>query len=156
MTTLYVIEGDLAKRGIDLVTLTNLSNPTATIVNQGYLNDVLAETTGIANSYLRNRYAGILPLQSVPPELKRHLVSIALYILEANAPTQTTQANYEYALTFLKDLAAGRANLGLDLVDQPMIETALPDYEELNRAFTSDSLDLYTRDRTQSPGGWGW
>lgn len=157
MTTLYVTQADLEARGLDLVTLTNLSNPAAESVNTAYLNEILLDVTGTANSYLRNRYAASLPLANTPPELKRHLVALARYLLEANAPGETVAANYEFAMSFLRDVAAGRANLGLDLNDQPIPTIAQPDFDAPERTFTGDSLDQFTRDRPlSSTGGWGW
>lgn len=74
---------------------------------------VLEDSTGEIEAYLSNRYN--LPLDPGPPLIRRICVDIAVYHLAGmTGATMTNEIKdrYERALSFLKDIALGRASLG--------------------------------------------
>lgn len=62
-----------------------------------------------ADSYLSVRYD--LPLPSVPDILKSCVSDVARYLLYKDKPNEEVENRYKEALTYLKDLGAGRARL---------------------------------------------
>jgi phage gp36-like protein len=71
----------------------------------------LERASSEADTYIAARYA--LPLQSVPQALAAVVCDIARYRLSGGETTETTPIadRYKVAITWLKDIAAGRAVL---------------------------------------------
>jgi len=69
----------------------------------------LADASDTIDSYIGQRYQ--LPLAAVPPVLKRVCCEIARFLLYADGATEAVAANHEWALGWLKDVAAGKAGL---------------------------------------------
>lgn len=62
-----------------------------------------------ADSYLGVRYD--LPLPSTPDVLKTCVCDVARYLMYKDQPTEEVENRYKDALSYLKDLGAGRAKL---------------------------------------------
>lgn len=93
-----------------------------------YLAAVLAKVDAEIDSYLRGRYA--LPLASVPTELTAIAVDLARYRLYPLNVPDTVQKLRDDALRWLRDLAAGRAELNLATEPEPVavgIAASAPD-----------------------------
>jgi phage gp36-like protein len=69
----------------------------------------LRNASNKADSYLVVSYD--LPLPSVPDVLKTSVGDVARYLLYKDKPTEEVESRYKDALTYLKDLGAGRARL---------------------------------------------
>jgi phage gp36-like protein len=94
------------------------------------------------DSYARGRYA--TPLQT-STKVKQLARALAIWYLEQRrrAIREDTQKGYEAAMAFLKDLAAGRAQ-----VDQPTGATAQSDAQQVRTTeklgtFSDDNLDKF-------------
>lgn len=61
------------------------------------------------DSYLGVRYD--LPLPSTPDVLKTCVCDVARYLMYKDKPTEEVENRYKEALSYLKDLGAGRAKL---------------------------------------------
>lgn len=81
------------------------------IVNAARVDDALATATSIADSYLAKVVA--VPLSVVPELLQTHVCNLARYELYGDQPTDEVRRRRDDALAWLKDVAAGRADLGL-------------------------------------------
>ena len=71
----------------------------------------------LVDGYIRRRYT--LPLSATPALLVRMSAAIARHYLHLGGdrqPTEQVKAGYDQAVTFLKDVAATKADLGLDEV----------------------------------------
>lgn len=85
-----------------------------------------------------------LPLETVPPVLVEICVDIAMYYGVANPAlvTEEKKERYTSAISKLKDIAAGKADLGLPTADEPdspdSVHVSAPD-----RIFGSDTLENY-------------
>jgi phage gp36-like protein len=77
------------------------------------LEEALADAGSEIDPYLTGRYT--LPLSSVPRVLLTHACNMTRYHLFADRVTEVVEVRYKAALTFLKDVSAGRASLGLDV-----------------------------------------
>lgn len=83
------------------------------------------DATDIVNGYLAARHT--LPLSSVPRILNRLTLAIARYELHLGGdrqPTEQVKQNRDDAIAFLKDVAAGRADLGIDDGGETPVETS--------------------------------
>lgn len=69
----------------------------------------LADADAIADTYIGRRYT--LPLASTPAALVTAAAQLAFYYLHRDRPTDEARRDYEDALAWLKDVAAGRAEL---------------------------------------------
>ena len=61
------------------------------------------------DSYLSVSYD--LPLPSVPDSLKTKVCDVARYLMYKDKPTEEVEARYNKAISYFKDLSAGRAKL---------------------------------------------
>lgn len=75
----------------------------------GSVDRALADADAEIDSYLTGRYA--LPLSPVPANIGRVAASIARYRLLGDAVTEVARKHYEDARAWLKDIAAGRAQI---------------------------------------------
>lgn len=95
----------------------------------------IADASATIDVYVGKKYA--LPLSVTTPVLKRLCVDIALYrmVLTAGVWTEEHRVRYDDALQMLKDIAEGKATLGVATTGEgDEAETALPS--------TSGVLDL--------------
>lgn len=99
----------------------------------------LVDADATINSYIAARHA--LPLAEVPAVLVRHGVSIARYYLWAAGASEKVRQDYEDALAFLKDVAAGRATLGIAAPQEDQTPVAGGVHlAEGTRRFTTDTM----------------
>lgn len=107
----------------------------------------LADASDMVDGYLRSRYA--LPLSAVPSLLVGHACTIARFMLMergAVTPTETAKAGYQAAVSFLRDVAAGKADLGLDGAGAEPAEDARSVIGWSGvRTATAEDLDDYRR-----------
>lgn len=78
-------------------------------VDADAVTQALDEASSLADSYL----ARWLPIASVPPVLRRHVMAIAAYSLAGNLQTDDQRRRYEDAIKWLRDVADGKASLGI-------------------------------------------
>ncbi|WP_104499032.1 gp436 family protein [Acinetobacter indicus] len=71
--------------------------------------NAIEQASNEADSYIATRY--ILPLPSVPDQLKRNIGDIARYILYKDQPTDEVLRRYEMAISWLNKLSTGKAIL---------------------------------------------
>jgi phage gp36-like protein len=97
--------------------------------------EAIAKAGGEIDAYLGVRYA--LPLAATPPLLKSLAVDLAIYHLYSrrSVAPQVRRQKYEAALAFLKQVAAGQAQVeGLD--GEPQAK----DFSGASRVFGRDDL----------------
>lgn len=110
----YITQTDITNRisEEELVRLTT-NSATATSVAATPVDEAIADAEGEIDSYIGKRYS--VPLTDIPKVIVRHGVSIAVYYLYSSKGTgrgdENIKDNYDNAITFLKDVAAGRAVL---------------------------------------------
>lgn len=82
-------------------------------VDEASVTRAMTEATGEIESYISKRYT--IPLNPVPPLIRRVCVDIAVYHLAGvTGATMTNEirARYERAIGLLRDISGGRAGLG--------------------------------------------
>lgn len=94
----------------ELIQLTDRDNLGA--INATVVNRALADADATINGYLAARYT--LPLSNPVPEmLERLACDIARYALFEDQVTEIVEKRYKDAIALLRDVSAGRAELGI-------------------------------------------
>jgi phage gp36-like protein len=138
---IYATKQDLETRDGSMLYNFALDRSTDTI-NDTWIDEALATADDEINGYLSRRY--VLPLPTVPDLLKREAIVIAFYWLadRDNQATNLLQDRYDRAIAKVKEIAAGKVDLGLPTPDQPP-EGAVGKVDlvqENERLFTRNSL----------------
>jgi phage gp36-like protein len=129
----------------ELVQLTDDNNTQQ--VNEATVNAALEEASGRVESYCRSRY--VTPLQP-SDDVKGMTLDIAVYLLFSRRrnfkSSETVRTRYEDAITFLKDISAGRASLDQPATQAlPQSSSAGPEISERDRhlRFREHNLEGY-------------
>jgi phage gp36-like protein len=126
----------------EAIRITNIDSPTAAAVNETRMTEALADASDEIDSYLQERYTISVIRAATPKRLQRICLDIARYTLTKNRPPEDYRQRYEDAIRWLRDVAAGKASLGLteDGEATPEAASALPTYFTNARIFTLDSM----------------
>lgn len=119
--------------------------PAAAVANSTLIQAELDRATETMNGYLRIRYSSLLPFATAPEDLRWRCLIIAAYYL-SRYPEEWLIQKYTGVISWLKDLAAGRASLGVDSNNQLINESdsGLPDYWQTDTPiFTEGSVSGY-------------
>lgn len=117
--------------------LTDRRDPPAGAIDDTVLTEALEDADGLIDSYLAGRYA--LPLADVPKILKRYACDIARFYLWKDNAGEIVRQAYQDAEKFLKDVAAGKAGIGLDASNQPVpVSSGGVSFGESRREFGGD------------------
>ena len=134
----YATQQDLIDRfgESEVIALTDRSDPPAGAVDAAVAALALSDADSEIDVYVGRRYT--LPLEPVPTVLVRVACDIARYRLSDDADVLTEEVSNRYngALRLLRDLAAGKATLGVaapPVLDSPRVN-AQP------RVFTRETL----------------
>lgn len=108
----YATQADMTRLygATELIALTDRAG-TGT-VDATVLNGALADADAEIDTYLAGRYQ--LPLATTPLVLVGKACAICRYLLDASNGNETVRDRYRDAIAWMKDVAAGRADLGLD------------------------------------------
>lgn len=109
----YAVKADMQAEFGDseLIQLTDRTGAGA--IDDAVLTRALDRASEEIDSYVAQRYT--LPLASVPTSLKGRACDMArFYLFDARAP-QIVQDRYKNAVSWLKDVAMGKATLGADV-----------------------------------------
>jgi phage gp36-like protein len=131
----------------DLVQLTNdLGGDT---VDNAKITDAISYVDNLIDGYIRGRYD--LPLASIPDELKYLAIDLVVYRLYSrrmytNPPESITERKND-AMKQLKDIQAGRFNLGVESSEafsDPALKTnKTAVISSTNKKYNSDEWDKY-------------
>lgn len=103
-----------------------------------YVAAVLADASAEMDAYLRVRYA--LPLSETPARLRAVACDIARFRLYPLAVPEAVRQRYEDSRLYLKDVAAGRAQLDLPTPPATASDTGAPASDAPDRQFTATTL----------------
>ncbi|EKB22697.1 gp436 family protein [Aeromonas veronii] len=138
---IYATKQDLEDRDGSMLYNLALDRSTDTL-NDVWIDEALATADDEINGYLSRRF--VLPLPSVPDLLKRQAIVIGFYWLgdRDNQVTKLLQERYDRAIAKVKEIAAGKVDLGLPTPEMPP-EGAVGKVElvqQNERQFTRNSL----------------
>lgn len=119
--------------------LTNLSDPMGAGINVNLLQLHLNYATAEIDGYIAGNYT--LPLATTPQILVYHCCDIARYRMDIYKSREDVVDRYERAIAYLRDVAKGIVNLGLDQ-NNVEVETASlePAYYSAPPIFTLETL----------------
>lgn len=106
----------------------------------GALSQVLADADAVIDGYVCGRYG--VPLNPPPGNLVRVACQLARYGLLGKSADERSRKDYEDAISWLKDVAAGRVILVESAVADVTAVSAKPATRTIDRVFGS-SLDAY-------------
>ena len=106
----------------------------------GFVAAVLARADALIDSYLLGRYA--LPLDPTPTVLVATACDLARYWLYDDAAPDRVRQSYEDAMSWLRDVAAGRVLLQLPAAS-PEQSAGSPDYGAPDRVFSPETLAAF-------------
>ncbi len=121
-----------------LIKLTDIDTVRTNAVVVSRVEEKLARASAEIDSYLSPRYS--TPLPEVPVTVRGYCCDIALFHLHRLGAGEAVAQNYERALRFLRDVAAGKAGL-------PLASGAAPD--------VSSQANLVQMVVPPRVGGWG-
>lgn len=138
---IYATKQDLEDRDGSMLYNFALDRSTDTL-NDVWIDEALATADDEINGYLSRRF--VLPLPIVPDLLKRNAIVIAFYWLadRDNQAADLLRERYDRAIAKIKEIAAGKIDLGLPTPDMPP-EGSVGKVElvqENERLFTRNSL----------------
>jgi phage gp36-like protein len=137
----YAVQADMvtALGDDELTQLTDRASPPVGAIDAAVLTRALEAADGEIDSYLASRYS--LPLSSTPPILRDCAIDIARYRLHDRAVSELVANNYKARQAWLRDVAAGKASLGID--DITPASAGLPEMTSGGRVFAreTDYLD---------------
>lgn len=122
--------------------LAQLTDRTAgTTIDVTVVAKALEDADAVINGYLKAKYT--LPLSPVPLVLTRVAADIARYYLYEDRVTEIVEKRYQDAVKFLKGVADGSVQLGVDAVNQAPAASGGPQYAAPDRVFNRDTLANY-------------
>jgi phage gp36-like protein len=109
---MYATRDDMIKRfGEEEIILLTDQDANAGVIDDGVLNQALADASAEVDGYLGGRYT--LPLPSAPAVLVRICCDIARYLLHDEHAPERIEKRYDDSVKFLKSLAKGEIGLGI-------------------------------------------
>lgn len=108
--------------GLDEVN--QLLDPDGTGVDEAIAQAEIQTASAVIDSYLSGRYP--LPLNVVPAILAGVCADLTRYALYRNTVPELVKERYQSAIKWLRDVADGKANLGLSLsLETPATDAAI-------------------------------
>jgi phage gp36-like protein len=131
----------------DLIQLTNDSGDA--YVDTTKITDAISYVDNMIDGYIRGRYD--LPLASTPDELKYLALDLVVYRLYSRRMytdlPETVKENYSNAIKTLKDIQAGKFNLGVESTEafsDPALKTnKTTTTSSVNKFYTENKWDEY-------------
>ncbi|QDY99065.1 DUF1320 domain-containing protein [Nitratireductor mangrovi] len=124
----------------ELVQLTDRANKPPTTIDDDVLDEAMSDAADLIDGYLAKLYT--LPLTVVPGILTRMAADIARYYLHGKSADKDGAVHraYQEAMTWLKDVAAGRIQLEAEGVLPEQSGGGSVRAKASDRVFTRDSL----------------
>lgn len=139
----YATQTDLESRfgSEELLQLSDHDN--LGMVNVAVVAKAIADAEATINGYLRSTYT--LPLSGIPDELVRVCCDLARFYLYADRVTDVVQKRRDEAMSWLRDVSAGRISLGLDTQGNAApVASGGVKFSANDRVFNAKSLDGFS------------
>jgi phage gp36-like protein len=107
---------------LEAVELSNLDDPSATVIVNAPIDAALADASALIDTYLGNRYS--LPLAYTPAVLVPCCLDIARHRLDRIRVREDVRQAYEDRIRWLEQVCKGIISLGVDLLNQPVVQSA--------------------------------
>lgn len=137
----YCTLADLVATFGDTEILQLLDRDRDDVADTAYTAQLISDVDAEINSYLRVRYS--LPLSATPARLKAIACDFVRYRAYTFEPLEIVITRYKDGMTYLRDVAAGRAQLDLEALPEAAADTGSADYYAPDRLFSADTLADY-------------
>lgn len=124
----------------EIIQLTDKSNPPTGAISVTVLEQALGDADAMINGYVSTRYA--LPMTDVPQQIVRIACDLARYFLDKK-PSEEIKLRYDQAVAWLRDVSAGRVNLGVAITQTTPAQSGGPQTTGSTRVFDVDTLEDY-------------
>lgn len=108
----YVTQQELADRYGDDEILALADRNRDGTPDPGVIDQAIIDASAEIDSYLGTRYA--VPIDPAPPAIKSAAADIARYRMMDDRPLEEAVKRYENAIRYLRDVATGKAALGIE------------------------------------------
>lgn len=108
----YITIDDLLKRDSER-DLINVTDPDGLAVDEDAVNQAIANAQAEVDAYIDGRLRLPLLASEVSPQLRHYTLLVCRYYLYADKKTDAVIVEYEQAVRWLRDVAAGRASTGV-------------------------------------------
>lgn len=138
----YAIQADMvtALGEDELIQLTDRADPPVGAVDADVLTRALEAADGEINSYLATRYTLPLVIASGDTILRDCAVDIARYRLHDRGVPDRVKDDYKDRIAWLRDVAAGKASLGINTDDLAPASAGLPEMTSGGRVFARETI----------------
>lgn len=136
----YCTQDDLLKL-LPEAEMAQLTAETGDVPDAEVVSEVVTKAEAEINAYLAVRY--VLPLDAVPAQVKHLAVDMAIYHLYSRRGmmAEVRGKNYDKAVAFLKDVAAGRAEIiGATGAEIPGDAAQVTEFTSAARVFSRDKM----------------
>lgn len=135
----YATQQDLIDRfgERELIELTDRAEPATGAIDVTVVGKALTDADHEINARVAPRYA--VPLSPAPDIIVRRAADIARYFLHGNRATDQVGDAYAAAIAFLKDVAAGRAALGIPVA--AAASGGSVQFNESGKVFSRDAFE---------------
>lgn len=135
----YATQQDLIDRfgERELIELTDRAKPATGAIDVTVVGKALTDADHEINARVAPRYA--VPLSPAPDIIVRRAADIARYFLHGNRATDQVGDAYAAAIAFLKDVAAGRAALGIPVA--AAASGGSVQFNESGKVFSRDAFE---------------
>lgn len=133
----YATTSDLTIRFGDDELLALAPDEAGTAIEQATVDAALTDADAKINSYLATRYSVPVTGSELLKLVACDLVRYNLY--DSDAP-ETVETRYKQQISWLKDIAAGRATLGVKNTEAAITGAVVVTRTRSNRSFTRESL----------------
>jgi len=110
---MYCTKADMLARGWEEELTQLTDNAGLGVIDDGILNQAIADASAEIDSYLQGRYS--LPLTISVPNLTRICCDIARYYLFETKVTEQVQGRYDAVIRYLKQVLKGEIKLGMEV-----------------------------------------
>jgi phage gp36-like protein len=130
----YASRSDMVRLYTEQVLILLTDQTGSGVVNETSLSGALASADAEINSYLAGRYA--IPLATVPVGLNDKACVIARYLLDGQNDNDVVRNRYKDVISWLRDVQAGRANLGIDAAQKAEVLAGGANIQSDGRVFS--------------------
>lgn len=140
----YCTQGDIEKL-LPEQELVELTTESGNAVDAEVVTEAIAKADAQIDSYLGVKYA--VPFASVPERVRSVSVDLAIYYLftRRSVAPELRQRNYDNAIAYLKDVAAGRAVVmdGGHEAASGSVSAQRVEFESAERVFDRDNMTVF-------------
>ena len=124
----------------ELIQLTDRADPPVGAIDAAVLTRAMEAADGEIDSYVASNGRYSLPLASVPAILRDCAVDIARYRLHDRGVPDRVKDAYKDRIAWLRDVAAGKASLGIAPENLTPNSAGLPEMTSGGRVFARETL----------------